>query len=268
MSRDPIGESGGNHLYGFVGNDGVNGWNVLGLMASAEAPRYSNLIISSSAVTAPRVSKGTGVDNIKYATTMDGFVNALKEHGCVKYLYIDYHGASDTSVKANYQKNAFSLGKNEWESFGKKIGKYLHEKAVIHFLSCYTGKNNGNSLTAFLKGVIAGRKDGPRARKKGSVKVIGYNVVINVDNKSPYKIEPTHDYIRFLKFEENYFSHWYQLLNKKDFDNARKVVVQENNGSPGAVKKVKPTVVEPHGIMKIGATEYKIYKEAYWEYEK
>ena len=31
LSRDPIGESGGNNLYGFVGNDGVNGWDYLGL---------------------------------------------------------------------------------------------------------------------------------------------------------------------------------------------------------------------------------------------
>jgi RHS repeat-associated protein len=30
-SRDPIGEEGGINLYGFVGNDGVNGWDLLGL---------------------------------------------------------------------------------------------------------------------------------------------------------------------------------------------------------------------------------------------
>lgn len=30
-SRDPIGERGGVNLYGFVGNDGVNKWDVLGL---------------------------------------------------------------------------------------------------------------------------------------------------------------------------------------------------------------------------------------------
>ena len=31
LSRDPIGEEGGLNLYGFVGNDGVNRWDYLGL---------------------------------------------------------------------------------------------------------------------------------------------------------------------------------------------------------------------------------------------
>ena len=34
-SRDPIGEKGGENLYGFVENDGVNRWDVLGLKQSA-----------------------------------------------------------------------------------------------------------------------------------------------------------------------------------------------------------------------------------------
>ncbi len=32
LNRDPIGEQGGLNLYGFVGNDGVNGWDGLGLL--------------------------------------------------------------------------------------------------------------------------------------------------------------------------------------------------------------------------------------------
>jgi uncharacterized protein RhaS with RHS repeats len=32
LSRDPIGESGGRNLYGFVGNEGMNGFDLLGLM--------------------------------------------------------------------------------------------------------------------------------------------------------------------------------------------------------------------------------------------
>ena len=31
MSKDPIGERGGKNLYGFVGNDGVSKWDMLGL---------------------------------------------------------------------------------------------------------------------------------------------------------------------------------------------------------------------------------------------
>jgi hypothetical protein len=33
-SRDPIGEKGGVNLYGFVGNDGVNKWDRLGMLAA------------------------------------------------------------------------------------------------------------------------------------------------------------------------------------------------------------------------------------------
>ena len=32
LSRDPIEEKGGLNLYGFVGNDGVNKWDYLGMM--------------------------------------------------------------------------------------------------------------------------------------------------------------------------------------------------------------------------------------------
>jgi integrase/recombinase XerD len=39
-SRDPIGEEGGINLYGFVGNDGVNGWDYLGLRDSTEALKH------------------------------------------------------------------------------------------------------------------------------------------------------------------------------------------------------------------------------------
>jgi len=37
-SRDPIGESGGYNLYGFVGNDGVNAWDLLGLFSAVNLP--------------------------------------------------------------------------------------------------------------------------------------------------------------------------------------------------------------------------------------
>ena len=39
-SRDPIEEQGGINLYGFVGNDGVNRWDYLGLLDSTEALRH------------------------------------------------------------------------------------------------------------------------------------------------------------------------------------------------------------------------------------
>jgi len=39
-SRDPIGERGGLNLYGFVGNDGVNKWDYLGMHSSADCDRW------------------------------------------------------------------------------------------------------------------------------------------------------------------------------------------------------------------------------------
>lgn len=42
-SRDPIEESGGLNLYGFVGNDGVNGWDVLGKFIYDAPPGHVGL---------------------------------------------------------------------------------------------------------------------------------------------------------------------------------------------------------------------------------
>jgi RHS repeat-associated protein len=39
-SRDPIGERGGVNLYGFVGNDGVSAWDVLGLVGPYHSPNW------------------------------------------------------------------------------------------------------------------------------------------------------------------------------------------------------------------------------------
>lgn len=39
-SRDPIGEEGGVNMYGFVGNDGVNAWDVLGLIGPYYSPNW------------------------------------------------------------------------------------------------------------------------------------------------------------------------------------------------------------------------------------
>jgi len=47
-SRDPIGERGGVNLYGFVGNDGVNYWDNLGLLVRVFiVPRKTELVPNS-----------------------------------------------------------------------------------------------------------------------------------------------------------------------------------------------------------------------------
>jgi RHS repeat-associated protein len=47
-SRDPIGERGGINLYGFVGNDGVNVWDRLGLYGAGNIPGTSSGVPSTS----------------------------------------------------------------------------------------------------------------------------------------------------------------------------------------------------------------------------
>ncbi len=50
-SRDPIGERGGVNLYGFVGNDGVNQWDMLGMKAPASIGKHGSFRISPDFVT-------------------------------------------------------------------------------------------------------------------------------------------------------------------------------------------------------------------------
>jgi len=59
-SRDPVGEKGGLNLYGFVGNDGVNAWDILGLTDDSESypckckndlGRFKNMTFTLSSTT-------------------------------------------------------------------------------------------------------------------------------------------------------------------------------------------------------------------------
>ncbi|WP_339132906.1 MAG: RHS repeat-associated core domain-containing protein [Candidatus Electrothrix sp. GW3-4] len=52
LSRDPIGEDGGLNLYGFVGNDGINGWDYLGL------EEYSSKVKNKIRQLSPMVREG------------------------------------------------------------------------------------------------------------------------------------------------------------------------------------------------------------------
>ncbi len=44
LNRDPIGEEGGLNLYGFVGNDGMNGWDFLGNYASQQEAEMAAVV--------------------------------------------------------------------------------------------------------------------------------------------------------------------------------------------------------------------------------
>jgi RHS repeat-associated protein len=63
LGRDPIEETGGLNLYGFVGNNGVNRWDYLGMNSPVVLPRFT--------VTASRVRDG-GIDDISNVQHYDG----------------------------------------------------------------------------------------------------------------------------------------------------------------------------------------------------
>jgi len=57
-SRDPIGEQGGNNLYAFAGNDGVNRWDYLGLWKNAKDCDEKQIAALKAAETASRAAFG------------------------------------------------------------------------------------------------------------------------------------------------------------------------------------------------------------------
>jgi RHS repeat-associated protein len=61
-SRDPIGERGGVNLYGFVGNDGVNRWDYLGLWKNAKDCDEKQIAALKAAETASRAAFGKWQD--------------------------------------------------------------------------------------------------------------------------------------------------------------------------------------------------------------
>lgn len=56
ISSDPIAEDGGLNLYGYVGNDPVNGWDPLGLFSAAEG-----IIVATFAAVAIGIGIGVGI---------------------------------------------------------------------------------------------------------------------------------------------------------------------------------------------------------------
>jgi uncharacterized protein RhaS with RHS repeats len=81
-SRDPIAERGGVNLYGFVGNDGVNAWDLLGL---------SNLTyntLDEKTTPCKRVKGGTG----QSAWLIQWMVTGIKEPGGVIVQTVEVKG--------------------------------------------------------------------------------------------------------------------------------------------------------------------------------
>jgi RHS repeat-associated protein len=86
-SRDPIGEKGGVNLYGFVGNDGVNKWDILGLSDENSSDEWF-LVVESS----PDPFKTHEVNSLKGGLWVDT-VETLSESQGLSVTY-DVVGAS------------------------------------------------------------------------------------------------------------------------------------------------------------------------------
>ena len=86
-SRDPIGEKGGKNLYGFVGNNGVNKFDLLGLCRGV----YSN---QSSAARA--ASNAWNPTSIRQNKEHGGLICRCCKNGTQKYYYTHVGGSTDT----------------------------------------------------------------------------------------------------------------------------------------------------------------------------
>lgn len=94
LSRDPIGENGGTNLYAFVGNDGVNGWDYLGLKVS--------VIVLGDSMTFGTHNKNTGQFFTGYAAYL-----TIKNTGNL-WFYAGGPGQRTRDIKKRY-KNPTAL---------------------------------------------------------------------------------------------------------------------------------------------------------------
>jgi RHS repeat-associated protein len=100
-SRDPIGEEGGINMYGFVGNNGVNKWDMLGLQAIAppEPPMVSPVIPGIDDVDKWVIvddPSGSGREVAKFRATLD--VPTMCEGEAKLSIFIESVGDSTAHI--------------------------------------------------------------------------------------------------------------------------------------------------------------------------
>jgi RHS repeat-associated protein len=149
-SRDPIEEMGGLNLYGFVGNDGVNRWDLLGL-ASVQITMTCNDYCSDE----PRKFDKEN-PSVKEIRT---FLLSSPKDCKIKIMEINGHGSLEaieineseklemllTSHGDGSETFDFTWGDNN-DDFVADVGKYTDDKSVINLDGCLTGCEGGVGL--------------------------------------------------------------------------------------------------------------------------
>lgn len=123
-SRDPIGEEGGINLYGFVGNDGVNRWDLLGL--ATEFVRLDDEFIIGDPGDGAAGTTGVYGD-VAY------FIQKEEDQCCVRLKSISYR------IRVIYMDNKMLQGigwetdlskfKEYWQKYGSSARKWYKEAA-------------------------------------------------------------------------------------------------------------------------------------------
>ena len=115
LSRDPIAESGGNNLYGFVGNDGINRWDRLGL--EIYIPDPFQLDKKYTAITTESIALGITLQN---GNSEHKGITEIADTGEV--LFYASMTTTASLVDDNFFKPSTLLGSNnvKLESFNVK----------------------------------------------------------------------------------------------------------------------------------------------------
>jgi RHS repeat-associated protein len=126
-SRDPIEERGGLNLYGFVGNDGVNWWDKLGLAPNKGQTTDPEKIIESVKEEIENLKKNGNCKDINIDTLLGNLRDKHSKEN--RYIYLDDYGWVDLRhffEAANYAEDTGSVA-TEVLGFGKEFYQWLDE---------------------------------------------------------------------------------------------------------------------------------------------
>jgi RHS repeat-associated protein len=148
-SRDPIEEEGGVNLYGFIENDGVNTWDIIGLFSSVNLPGGSSGI-TGTGDNGPSIDGGAVLDMLRDAIPeIEGEVNSPKW----VFLWVPY-GAGSAQISAAVK------GKNE---------RCCNSDGRLGYMATITFVVTGKASLGLEKG-IGGNKGVRRSKHRSGYK--------------------------------------------------------------------------------------------------
>jgi hypothetical protein len=169
-SRDPIQEKGGINLYGFVGNDGLNQWDYLGLVSDA-----SDIKDGDPCAQCCETCKGTGSakpviaddgtkgHHVKLSVTSPTFVSVCKEEGkcsedccAVKYTWSTcYTGVCNNITGLTFSKVIAPIrGASAWTALAVRILDYKICKCESGTWSCKEGNAELNFISSGSNNIL------------------------------------------------------------------------------------------------------------------